>query len=200
MDHYFSDNPSIASKTRYITYEINGQKYQLLSDNGVFSKNEIDMGTFILLRTIVPMQLKGSILDVGCGIGTIGLTIASCSPITHCTLVDVNLRALTLCEKNAKTLKLDDRVTILSSDVYKNVKGTFDYILSNPPIRAGKKVTYAIYEGAYERLNENGALIIVIRKAQGAESATKYIESIFGNVSLIERSKGYHVLLARKCK
>ncbi|MBQ6730851.1 MAG: methyltransferase, partial [Bacilli bacterium] len=70
----------------------------------------------------------------------------------------------------------------------------------NPPIRAGKKVTYAMYEGAKQYLIDGGSLYIVIRKAQGADSASKYIESIFGNIKLLDRHKGYHIYQAIKSK
>ena len=70
--------------------------------------------------------------------------------------------------------------------------------LSNPPIRAGKKVTYEIYKGALEHLVDSGSLYIVIRKNQGAKSVMSYLEELFGNVALLAREKGYYVLKATK--
>ena len=70
--------------------------------------------------------------------------------------------------------------------------------MSNPPIRAGKKVTYEIYRGAKEHLVDSGSLYIVIRKNQGALSVKSYLEELFGNVALLAREKGYYVLKATK--
>jgi len=198
MGQYFTNDPSVASKRRTLSLDIANQHLLFQSDNGVFSKNKIDEGSEIFLRTLEPLHLSGNILDLGCGYGPIGLTMAIINKSASVALADVNTRALELCKENAKNLGLSNRVTILQSDVYSNIEGTFDAILINPPIRAGKKVTYAMYEGAYERLNPNGSLYIVIRKAQGAESASEYIKSLFGNVTLLNRKKGYHIYQATK--
>ena len=198
MAHYFDLDPSLASKERTIEFMIDGRIITLQSDNGVFSKDKIDEGTFAFLKVLVPLRLSGKILDLGCGYGPIGLTIALTSPQARVDLADVNTRALALCEKNAKLLGLSQRVTVLQSDVYKNIEGTYDSIVVNPPIRAGKVVTYAMYEGAFTHLIDGGSLFLVIRKNQGAPSASKYIESIFGNITLLDRSKGYYIYQAEK--
>ena len=198
MAHYFDLDPSLASKERTVEFMIDGRVITLQSDNGVFSKDKIDEGTFAFLKVIVPLRLSGKILDIGCGYGPIGLTIALTSPEARVDLADVNTRALALCEKNAKLLGLSQRVTVLQSDVYKNIEGTYDSIVVNPPIRAGKVVTYAMYEGAFTHLIDGGSLFLVIRKNQGAPSASKYIESIFGNITLLDRSKGYYIYQAEK--
>ena len=110
----------------------------------------------------------------------------------------MNTRALALCERNASSLKLSHRVTILQSDIYLEIEGQFDSIVSNPPIRAGKKVTYAIYTGAKDHLIDGGSLFIVIRKQQGAPSVMKFLEETFGNVKVLARKKGFYVLQAIK--
>ena len=100
--------------------------------------------------------------------------------------------------RNAQTLALSHRVTCLQSDIYLEIEGKFHSIVSNPPIRAGKKVTYEIYSGAKDHLCERGSLYIVIRKAQGAKSVKDFLEQLFGNVTVLDRSKGYYVLKATK--
>ncbi len=198
MAHYFDLDPTLASKERNIEFMIDGRVITLVSDNGVFSKDKIDEGSLAFLKVIVPLRLSGNILDLGCGYGPIGLTIAMTSPEARLTLADINTRALALCEKNAELLGLSRRVTVLQSNVYENIEGTYDSIVVNPPIRAGKVVTYAMYEGAFAHLIDGGSLFIVIRKNQGAPSASKYIESIFGNISLLKRDKGYYIYQAIK--
>jgi len=198
MGHYFDFDDSIKSQERLISYEINGLKMSLISDNGVFSKNELDEGSRTLLKTILPLGLKGKILDLGAGYGPIGLTIAMSLPNTSVTLVDINPRAVSLCQKNADLHGLSQRVTCLQSDIFSSVEGPYDSIVVNPPIRAGKKVTYKMYEGAYQHLIDGGTFYFVIRKAQGASSASNYVKEIFGNITLLARHKGFHVYVARK--
>ena len=198
MSHYFVNDEAVESKPRQICYSFKGVDFSLESDNGVFSKNELDKGSELLIETLLPIDLGKNILDIGCGIGVIGLTLAYFTPSLKVCLTDVNTRALSLCNANAATLKLSQRVTILQSDIYTKVEGTFDSIVSNPPIRAGKKVTYEIYNGALRHLIDGGSLYIVIRKNQGALSVKSYLEELFGNVTLLAREKGYFVLKATK--
>ena len=200
MSHYFQNDPNLASNLQKISFDIDGLHMSLWTDNGVFSKSRVDEGSFAFLKVLLPLGLSGKILDLGCGYGTIGLTIAMASPQASITLADINTRALALCEKNALELGLSQRVTILLSDIYENIEGQYDSIVVNPPIRAGKRVTYAMYEGAKQRLIDGGSLFIVIRKAQGAPSASKYIEELFGNITLLKRDKGYYVYQAKKVK
>ena len=126
------------------------------------------------------------------------MTIALTSKEARVDLADINTRALALCEKNAASLGLSQRVTVLQSDIYSNIEGNYHSIVVNPPIRAGKIVTYKMYEGAYTHLIDGGSLYIVIRKNQGAPSASKYIESIFGNITLLKKDKGYYIYMATK--
>jgi 16S rRNA (guanine1207-N2)-methyltransferase len=198
MSHYFQNDPNLASNLHKISFDINEIHMSLWTDNGVFSKSRVDEGSFAFLKVLLPLNLTGRILDLGCGYGTIGLTIAVSSKEARVDLADINTRALALCEKNAKLNGLSQRVTVLQSDVYENIEGTYDSIVVNPPIRAGKVVTYKMYEGAYTHLIDGGSLFIVIRKNQGAPSASKYIESIFGNITLLKRDKGYYIYQAKK--
>lgn len=198
MSHYYDQEPTSVSQEKLISFEIYNKKITLITDNGVFSKNKVDEGSLFFLRTILPLDLGNKILDLGCGYGTIGLTIAMFKPKASVDLADINTRALTLCARNAQNLDIKDRINIVHSDVYSNIKDQYESIVVNPPIRAGKIVTYAMYEGAKQRLIDGGCLYVVIRKAQGAESASSYIKELFGNVEMIDRHKGYHVYRARK--
>lgn len=198
MSHYYTNDPSLISKPRIIKYIINDVEFSLCSDSGVFSKNELDEGSAFLIKTLLPLNLGEKMLDLGCGIGPIGLTLAYFHPHLSLTCSDVNTRALTLCEKSAHSLALSQRVTCLQSDIYLEIEGQFNSIVSNPPIRAGKKVTYEIYRGAKAHLVDGGSLYVVVRKAQGALSVKAYLEEVFGNVLVLDRSKGFYVLKATK--
>ena len=200
MGHYYDSDPQSASKIREIKFEIYGREVTLKSDNGVFSKNRIDEGSLAFLKVLLPLNLTGKILDLGCGYGTIGLTIAMFCKDARVDLADINKRALALCEENAKLLGLSQRVTCLHSDIFENIEGPYDSIVVNPPIRAGKKVTWAMYEGSFQRLIDGGSLYVVIRKNQGGPSASKYIESLFGNCTLLKKDKGYYVYKATRAQ
>ena len=200
MSHYFKDDPNLASNIKEIKFEVNGIIMNLFTDNGVFSKGKVDEGSLAFLKVLLPLDLGKNILDLGCGYGTLGLTLAVAKKEARVTLADINPRALNMCKRNAELHNLSNRVTILQSDIYEKIEGPYDSIVVNPPIRAGKKVTYRMYEEAKQYLIDGGSLYIVIRKAQGAESASKYIETIFGNVTLLKREKGYYIYRATKSK
>lgn len=198
MSHYFTNNEDLAHENIAIKFTLLGEEYTLKSDLGVFSKRSLDDGTRLLLETIAKTDLGKNILDVGCGVGPIGLILAHLDSERHVTMCDVNLRALELAKTNAKNLGLESRVEIVSSDVYRNINSTYDTIVSNPPIRAGKAVTYRIYDEAQSHLNDGGKLIIVIRKQQGAPSVYTHLSSLFSKVEYLESHKGYKVIIAYK--
>ena len=199
MSHYFTNDESLSHDERQINYEIKGVKFTLTTDSGVFSKSELDEGSKLLIETLISLPLGKKLLDLGCGYGPIGLSLAKlCPSLDEVICSDVNTRALALCMRNANTLALSHRVTCLQSDIYVEIEGQFDSIVSNPPIRAGKKVTYAIYIGAKDHLIDGGSLYIVIRKKQGAPSAMKFLEQEFGNVEILAKKKGFYVLRAIK--
>ena len=198
MGHYFDENPEISSQVREISFTLFDKKYTYYTDNGVFSKSRIDEGTYIFLKVLVPLGLSGRILDLGCGYGPIGLTIAQNSKEARVDLADINSRALALASRSGDRLNLNSRVTFLHSDIYEKIEGPYDSIVVNPPIRAGKVVTYSMYSGARQRLIDGGSLYVVIRKKQGAESAFKYLETVFENVSVLHKEKGYWIIQACK--
>lgn len=196
-DHYFSHDPEVESKPFYWNFTLRGHKIKFKSDRGVFSKNEVDFGSRLLIENFQFPNIEGVILDVGCGYGPIGLSLAKDSNRTiH--MVDVNERALSLAKENAEINQVEN-VQIYESDCLNSVK-THDIaaVVTNPPIRAGKKIVHQIFEQSYEYLKDGGELWVVIQKKQGAPSAMDKMEELFGNVEVIERKKGYYVLKAKK--
>lgn len=196
MAQYFDNVEELRHKRHLYEFEFMGEKYSLMSDEGIFSKNGLDDGTRYLLESVVSTDLGKKILDLGCGAGPIGLILAHLDPEKSITMSDVNLRALQLAKENAERMGLLSQVEIVTSDVYLNLFSTYDTILSNPPIRAGKKVTYAIYDGAKEHLNEGGSLIVVVRKKQGADSVFAHLKTLFPRVDILKKKKGYVVMRA----
>ena len=194
-DHYFTADPQSAHRYASCEYAYRGETLRFITDAGVFSRGEMDFGTDVLLRSL-PDPMAGRTLDIGCGWGAIGVTVGKRYPECRLTLCDINERAVDLSRKNAENNGV--RAEIVQSDGLSNVSGTFDCILTNPPIRAGKQVIYAIFAEAAKRLKENGSMYLVIRKQQGADSAVKYLKTLFAHVEVIEKSGGFHVIRCRE--
>lgn len=194
---YYEDNRDLAHDVQELSVELLGLPLHFLTDAGVFSKNAIDYGSRVLLDNFQPEGAK-TLLDVGCGYGTLALTLAKKYGL-KATLVDVNSRALDLAKKNAdkNNIEVND---IFLSNIYDQVEGKFDAIISNPPIRAGKEVVHTILSDAYEHLNDGGHLTIVIQKKQGAPSAQKKMKDVFDNCEIVAKDKRYYILKSYKEK
>lgn len=193
MAHYFTDNSNLRSVLRKIDYENKGYVFTFLSDNGVFSKNKIDYASELLVNTIINNTKNcDDILDVGCGYGFIGITLSRMLN-SHVTMVDVNNRAIHLALENIKKNKINGEA--FNSDIYENITGKYNLIVSNPPIRAGKNTVLNILRNAKDYLKDNGVLWFVINKNQGAKSIIKELEDIY-KIHIKERSKGFYVIMA----
>ena len=190
-EHYYSENPGVAHDEREVIYQALGLRFACVTDAGVFSRDGLDMGTRILLEALP--ELHGRILDLGCGWGPVGAALGKKYPDAQLVLTDVNSRATELAARNLAANGVTN-ATVVQGDGFEAVEGKFDAIVLNPPIRAGKAVIYAMFAEAAAHLNAGGALYIVIRKQQGAESAQKYLETLYGDVARIAREKGYWVL------
>lgn len=196
MAHYFENDESVISEPATITYDFQGKHLIYTTDHGVFSRQRLDFGSRVLMDSIDIGNAK-SMLDVGCGYGTMGIALKSVHEDLQVLMTDVNKRAISLAKENIKCNNLKG-IDVIESDVYENVHDTYDLVISNPPIRAGKKVVSAIISGSYDHLNKGGRLVIVIQKKQGAPSAKKLMEDIFGNATVINREKGYYILQSYK--
>lgn len=193
-DHYYTRNPASESRPVECEYTYRGIPLVFRTDAGVFSRGEVDAGTDLLLKSL-PEEISGDILDLGCGWGVIGTCVARRWPETRVTMADVNLRALELSRENAKRNRAE--VRCLESDGMEAVKGErFDMVITNPPIRAGKQVIYRMFADAAKSLKPGGALYLVIRKQQGAESCMKYLQTIYGSVEKLDKSGGFWVVKA----
>ena len=191
---YFAENPDAEHDIHELNVQLLGQNVTFLTDAGVFSKKMIDYGSQALLKCL-DFHKQESVLDVGCGYGTLGLTLVKAKEV-EATLVDINQRALDLARQNAERNQV--LATIFQSNLYQNVEGRFHHIISNPPIRAGKQVVHEVITGSYTHLLDGGDLTIVIQKKQGAPSAKAKMEEVFGNCEILKKDKGYYILRSRK--
>jgi 16S rRNA (guanine1207-N2)-methyltransferase len=192
-DQYYAREPGSASRPAACEFTFRGVPLRFQTDAGVFSRGELDQGTRLLLDALP--ELTGDVLDLGCGWGAIGISVARKWPETRVTMADVNMRALELSRENAKKNRAD--CVCAESDGMAAFTGrTFDAVITNPPIRAGKQVIYRMFADAAKCLNPGGALYLVIRKQQGAESCMKYLQTLFDSVEKLDKSGGFWVLKA----
>jgi 16S rRNA (guanine1207-N2)-methyltransferase len=197
-EHYYSKEQSVESAPRFIDFTLRNHPLRFKTDNGVFSKGEVDFGSRLLVETFGFPNLPGDVLDVGCGYGPIGLTLAKSDTSRKIHMVDVNARALSLAKENAQLNQISN-VEIYESDCLEAItKKDFAAILTNPPIRAGKKVVHSILENSFKHLRDNGELWVVIQKKQGAPSAMELLARVFAAVEVIEKKKGYFIIKATK--
>lgn len=193
MSHYFT-NENLESNLKKMQVCISLKNFNLYTDNGVFSKKGLDFGSRTLIDALLKENIFGDVLDLGCGYGSIGIILSSFFNI-NLDMVDVNLRAIHLAKMNAKENSVTN-VSIFSSNIYENIVKKYDFIITNPPIRAGKDVVYKFLFEAKEHLKKDGVLYYVINKEQGAKSSIKDLEKI-ADVTVIEKNKGFFVI---KCK
>ena len=190
MSHYFENDKNLVSEIKTFDINILGNLFTFNTDNGVFSKGELDFGTSLLIKNVLKMNLSGQILDLGCGYGPIGIILKKIKN-GDVTMSDVNRRALHLVKMNAK--KNNVLVTAIESNGYENIPDLFDYVISNPPIRIGKKNLYQLLIETKKHLKENGELIIVVRKEQGALSLVRDM-GVYYRVKVIDKDKGFLII------
>ena len=196
MRHYFINDPLAPVNQKEITFWFLGVSGSLTSADGVFSKDGIDYGSRVLAETVVALpDLSGSLLDLGCGLGVIGLLAKKYHPGLDVTLSDVNERAVGLARVNSAAWEQDNRTVV--SDGFSEIHELFDCIVTNPPIRTGKSVIYPLFDDALEHLKPQGRLYIVMRRSQGAESAVDHLRGLC-DVAVVRKERGYWVMQCRR--
>lgn len=193
MAHYFTNEENLKSEIEKVIAEINGIPFYFYTDNGVFSKGELDFGTELLLKNFkYDNPNNKTLLDIGCGCGPIGIYASHLGFAVD--MSDVNKRAIHLSKMSLKEQGLN--ANVFESDAYKNIANKYDYIVSNPPIRVGKEKLYEIVMNAKEHLKDGGSLWIVVRKQQGAESMIRDMKNVYKTVEVIAKKKGFFIIKA----
>lgn len=193
MAHYFTNEENLKSEIEKVIAEINGIPFYFYTDNGVFSKGELDFGTKLLLKNFkYDNPNNKTLLDIGCGCGPIGIYASHLGFTVD--MSDVNKRAIHLSKMSLKEQNLN--ANVFESDAYKNITNKYDYIVSNPPIRVGKEKLYEIVMNAKEHLKDGGSLWIVVRKQQGAESMVRDMKNAYKTVEVIVKKKGFFIIKA----
>lgn len=195
MSQYFENDKTVKSERRNIKFKFKDREYSFISDNGVFSKDKFDYGTRTLLDSIDINTLSGNVLDLGCGIGVVGIILKSINNNINIDMVDINERALDLAKENLRINNIDNH--IFKSDVYDSITNKYNYIITNPPIRAGKAVVRKFLLDSYEYLDKEGILYFVMRKDHGVKSMIKELEDKF-IINIINKNKGFYVVSCLK--
>lgn len=193
MSHYFIEDNSLKQNIKKFPYYYKDNEFIFTTNSGLFSKDHADPASDILLKNIP--ALSGSLLDMGCGYGLIGIVLAkTCS--LQLTQADVNQAAVDLTKLNCEQNNVES--VVVKSDCFGNISGSFDTIVINPPIHAGKAVTYKMYGDSPAHLNPGGKLYIVTLKKHGAGSTLEKLKSVFGNCETLYKKKGVYVFCCTK--
>ena len=191
-EHYYSKTPQSAHKPAHLHLTYRSHSLTFQTDSGVFSRFEIDKGSQILLDSL-PDSISGEVLDAGCGYGVIGIAVGKAYPCSV-TLLDINERAVQLADANSRLNGI--MASTLQSNGFAGLPDgrLFDWILQNPPIRAGKAAMYQMFMDTIKCLRGTGEFWLVIRKQQGAPSAMVYLQTLYNSVEIITKERGYWVL------
>jgi 16S rRNA (guanine1207-N2)-methyltransferase len=196
--HYFSSKPSSKEERGKIETVLRGRNISLITSTGVFSAKRVDNGTRVLVENMV-IPVEGDFLDLGCGIGVVGIMAAIENPDLIVHLSDVNPRAVKLTRLNVKRLGLEN-CRVYEGSLYEPLEELlFDIIVSNPPVSAGMhKVVYSMVSGAYDWLVEGGLLQMVIQSNKGGRMLAGFFDEVFGAHEVSAIKSGYRVLTSVK--
>jgi 16S rRNA (guanine1207-N2)-methyltransferase len=190
---YSSRMPTSSLKTKTISVYLRGKLFEFVSAPDVFSQSKIDKGTQLLIEK---MDLTNSdrVLDLGCGIGVIGIVAASIiSSNSQVVLTDINRRAINLTRSNIRKNNIKN-AEARWGNLYEPVKGdkeTFDVIVTNPPVSSGMKIIFQIIDEAPLYLKSQGSLQCVVRK--GHNRVYEKLNDVFNTILELGKKAGYHV-------
>lgn len=195
MSQYFDNDKNIKSERKIIKFNFDNKVFSIYSDNGVFSKDRFDYGTRVLLNSVDIDKLSGNVLDLGCGLGVVGIILGTFNKCINIDMVDINERAIDLAKNNLVLNNI--KANVFVSDIYSNIDNKYDFIITNPPIRAGKNVIRGFLHGSYDYLKDDGILYFVMRKDHGVKSMIGELSVKF-NTSIVNKDKGFYVVLCTK--
>jgi 16S rRNA (guanine1207-N2)-methyltransferase len=181
--------------TAIVSERLRGFDLRLTTQTGVFSHREVDSGTRLLIEAM-HVSPTAKVLEIGCGYGVIGIVAAKLAVRGHVTMVDPDIRATRLAEKNLEANGVTNADVVLGDGVLDlPAKARYDVVVTNPPTHSGREVLDEIVAGAYKVLKPRGALYMVINRLL---SLRREVEDVFGGAEAIAHSKGYVVLKAVK--
>jgi 16S rRNA (guanine1207-N2)-methyltransferase len=189
---YFSEQPTAPRRPGAVHVVLPDLHLKLATDSGVFSPGRLDPGTRLLLDAAPPPPADGDLLDLGAGYGPLALVLAAKSPRARIWAVDVNRRAIDLCERNAASAGLANVRCLAPDD--QRLPETFELIWSNPPIRIGKQALHALLSGWLSRLADGAAAYLVVQRHLGSDSLQRWLADAGWEAGRVAARAGYRVL------
>lgn len=176
---------------------LHGQKLILHSTWGLFNPESVDDGTRLLAEAI-DVAPDAVCLDLGCGFGALGLTLAKLCPKGQVHLVDKDFVAVEYANKNAKLNGLKNAKAYLSNGFSAVPKDQlFDLIVSNLPAKAGKEMLYIMMNEARDHLKPGGKFMVVTISGL-KEYIKRSFKEAFGNYEKVDHSNTYLISSATK--
>ncbi|MFT5219567.1 MAG: 16S rRNA (guanine1207-N2)-methyltransferase [Planctomycetota bacterium] len=167
------------------------QGLQFKTTWGLFSPKAIDAGSSMLLD-FLEINSDDDCLDLGCGYGILGLSMAKSAPGGHSLLVDKDFVAIDYSEKNRIINKIENASCLLSNGFDQIPKQQFDLIVSNIPAKVGKEMQYIYLFDALKYLKPGGSFYIVT--ITGLRQFFKRgFNEVFGHYEKIKQGKTYTV-------
>ncbi len=196
-EHYSTPVPTSRQRIRTLQAMLRGRPWVFEVAGGVFAHKGLDTGTRVLIETM-RIGAEERVLDLGCGYGPIGLVAASLAPKGCAVLIDINQRAAALARANADRSALPN-VRVLVGDGAAPIRsGRLDVVVTNPPIRQGRRVVLRFIDGARRVLRPGGRLYFVARTAHGAKTLARLVGERFDHVQKIRTAAGYRVYEATR--
>jgi 16S rRNA (guanine1207-N2)-methyltransferase len=192
VGQYFEKEPAVASSRREVRLALPDVTLDLVTDAGVFARDDVDPGSKLLLLEAPEPAAAGDLLDLGCGYGAIALAMAARAPDATVWAVDVNRRAVELTAENAATNGLDNVRAVTPEDVPDGVR--FATIWSNPPIRIGKPALHDLLRTWLPRLDAGAEAVLVVHKHLGSDSLAAWLEQEGWAVDRLRSRMGYRLL------
>jgi 16S rRNA (guanine1207-N2)-methyltransferase len=193
-DYYFSAEPTSKERFGLVRTALCGRSFEFLTASSVFSKRRIDPGTRLLIESMA-LPKMGSVLDIGCGYGAVGIVAASLNSKLNVVMTDVNARAVRLAKKNLELNNIAN-AEVRYGFLYEPVEDLmFNCVLSNPPVSAGMNTVRDIVKGAAKVMTDKAAFQMVIRSKIGAKTLPCLFREVFGNCSVLARESGFRVLM-----
>jgi 16S rRNA (guanine1207-N2)-methyltransferase len=193
---YFTDQPAAQHRPGTVHVVLPDLHLELATDSGVFSPGRLDPGTRLLLEAAPPPPAEGDLLDLGAGYGPLALALAARSPRARVWALEVNRRAIDLCQRNAASSGLANVRCLEPDDA--RLPGSFELIWSNPPIRIGKQALHAMLSRWLSRLAEGACAYLVVQRNLGSDSLQRWLADGGWEATRVAARAGYRVLQVRR--
>ena len=186
-----------------VTIDAGTRQIELVTRHGLFSARSLDEGTALLLRELESAQPMQRALDLGCGYGAIGLTLAARWPSSHVDMVDTDIRAVQATSENITRNRLDNATVILSDGIREldlaEDGPRYDLVVSNLPAQAGNDAIDQLLLDAYDALSDDGSLVVVAVNGL-RRYLQRRLQDIFGasHVSKVHQGPRHTVIEAAK--